>query len=136
MSHEIRRVEYFYTSVADQPGAAYGILSLLADAGINLLAVTAVPVGPNRTQLTLFPEKPSELQRLESSGLELDGPHPALLIRGDDVLGALSGIHEKLADAGVNVYAASGVTGGGGSFGYIVYVRPEDFDLAGRTLGA
>jgi hypothetical protein len=136
MSHEIRRVEYFYTSVADQPGAAYGILSLLADAGINLLAVTAVPVGPNRTQLTLFPEKPSELQRLERSGLELDGPHPALLIRGDDVLGALSGIHEKLADAGVNVYAASGVTGGGGSFGYIVYVRPEDFDLAGRTLGA
>jgi hypothetical protein len=136
MSHEIRRVEYFYTSVADQPGAAYGILSLLADAGINLLAVTAVPVGPNRTQLTLFPEKPSELQRLERSGLELDGPHPALLIRGDDVLGALSGIHEQLADAGVNVYAASGVTGGGGSFGYIVYVRPEDFDLAGRTLGA
>jgi hypothetical protein len=136
MAHEIRRVEYFYTTVEDRPGAGYRILTLLAGAGVDLLALTAIPVGPNRTQLTLFPERPAELQRLAGSGLNLDGPHPALLIRGADVLGALSDIHEHLAEAGVNVYAASGVTGGGGSFGYIVYVRPGDVDAALNALGA
>jgi predicted amino acid-binding ACT domain protein len=136
MAHEIRRVEYFYTTVEDRPGAGYRILTLLAGAGVDLLALTAIPVGPNRTQLTLFPERPAELQRLAGSGLNLDGPHPALLIRGADVLGALSDIHEHLAEAGVNVYAASGVTGGGGTFGYIVYVRPGDVDAALNALGA
>jgi hypothetical protein len=136
MAHEIRRVEYFYTTVEDRPGAGYRILSFLAGAGVDLLALTAIPVGPNRTQLTLFPERPAELQRLVSSGLHLDGPHHALLIRGADVLGALSDIHEQLAESDVNVYAASGVTGGGGSFGYIVYVRPGDIDAALRAVGA
>jgi hypothetical protein len=135
MANEIRSVDYFYTTVEDQPGAGYRILSLLAEAGVDLLALTAVPVGPNRTQLALFPERPAELQRLRGSGLTLDGPHPALLVRGDDVLGALNGIHERLAEAGVNVYAASGVTGGANRFGYIIYVRPADIDVALRALG-
>jgi hypothetical protein len=136
MANEIRRVDYFYTAVEDQPGAAYRILSLLREAGVDLFALTAVPVGPNRTQLALFPEKPAELQRLATSGLTLDGPHPALLVRGDDVLGALSGIHERLAEADVNVYAATGVTGGAGTFGYIIYLRPADIDIALQALGA
>jgi hypothetical protein len=36
--------------------------------------------------------------------------------------------------AGVNVYAASGIADGHGSFGYVVYVRPEDFDRAAGAL--
>lgn len=135
MAHEIRRVDYFYTSVEDRPGAGYRILSLLADGGVGLLALTAVPTGPNRTQLALFPERPAELQRLGRSGLELDGPHPALLIMGDDVPGALSGIYEQLAEVDVNVYAATGVSGGDGRFGYIIYIRPDDFETAARALG-
>lgn len=135
MGLDIRSVDYFYTTVEDRPGAGYRLLSLLAEAGVDLLALTAVPVGPGRTQLALFPERPAELQRLQRGGLRLDGPHPALLIRGEDALGALSAIHEQLAEAGINVYAANGVTGGAGRFGYIVYVRPVDVDAAVRALG-
>jgi hypothetical protein len=135
MAFEIRSVDYFYTTVEDRPGAGYRLLSLLAEAGVDLLALNAVPVGPNRTQLALFPERPAELQRLQHDGMQLDGPHSALLVRGEDVLGALSSIHEQLAEAGVNVYAASGVTGGDRRFGYIIYVRPGDVDAAVRALG-
>jgi len=56
MAFKIRRVDYFYTTVKDQPGEAYKGLSLLASVGINLLATTAVPFGPTNTQLTIFPE--------------------------------------------------------------------------------
>ena len=65
----------------------------------------------------------------------MDGPHPALLVQGDDELGALTGLHKKLYQANVNVYTSSGVTDGKGSFGYVVYIRAEEMDKAVSALG-
>ena len=135
MAHEIQRADYFYTTVTDVPGEAYRLLSLLAEQGVSLQAFNALPIGPNLTQFTLFPAEPERLRDLgHRVGLVLDGPHPAILVQGNDVLGALSDIHEKLYAAGVNVYASSGVTSGHGYYGYIIYVRPEQFDRATRAL--
>jgi hypothetical protein len=69
------------------------------------------------------------------AGLVLDGPHPAFLVQGDDELGALAGIHERISDANINVYASSGVADGRGSFGYVIYVRPDDYERAAAALG-
>ncbi len=103
--------------------------------GINLLAATAIPVGPMRTQLTLFPEDAAKMEsEAKKAGLVLDGPHRALLVQGDDELGALAGVHERLYEANVNVYASSGVTDGKGSYGYILYVRPEEYERAAAAL--
>ncbi len=136
MGFNIRRVEYFYSTVKDEPGEGYKLLSMLAELGINLLAFTAVPVGPMRTQLTIFPEDAAQMSdKAKKAAIPLDGPHPALLVQGDDRLGAFADIHVKLYKAKVNVYASSGVTDGRGSYGYILYVRPEEFDQAARALG-
>lgn len=136
MAFDIKRVEYFYTTVPDHPGEAYRMLSRLADLGIGLLAFMAVPVGPAHTQLTLFPDDPPKLMNLgKQSNITLEGPHPALLVQGDDVLGALVGIHQKLYDAQVNIFASSGVTDGRGSYGYLIYIRPEQFERAAKLLG-
>lgn len=135
MAFNIRRADYFYAAVEDTPGAAYKLLSQLAELGINLLAFTAVPVGPMRTQLTLFPADTGKFKSAASNAkLELDGPHRALLAQGDDELGALADIHERLYEAGVNVYASSGVTDGKGSYGYVIYVRPEEYEQAVSAL--
>ena len=116
MACSVRRVDYFTTSVTDQPGEAYKLLKTLADLGISLVAFTAVPIGPLRTQLTLFPEDTGKLTReAQTDRLLLDGPHPALLVQGDDELGALAEIHMRLSDARVNVYASTGVADGTGS---------------------
>jgi hypothetical protein len=136
MPFSISRVAYFNAMVRDQPGEAYRTLQLLADVGINLLAFTATPIGPASAQLTLFPEDSSLMtETARKAGLQLDGPHPALLVQGDDKLGALAQIHESLFAANVNVYASSGVADGRGGFGYVVYVRPEQFDQACNALG-
>lgn len=135
MAYSIRRAEYYHATIADRPGEAYALLSELADLGINLLAFTAVPVGPDHVQLTLFPEDPPRLEtEAGRAGLELEGPHEAILVQGDDELGALAGIHERLAEASVNVYASSGVTDGRGSFGYVIYVREDQLARAGEAL--
>jgi hypothetical protein len=132
---KIRRADYFYTAIQNQPGEGYKLLSQLADLGVNLLAFTEVPVGPTRTQLTLFPNNNGNLtSAAKKAGLQLDGPHPALLVNGDDELGALAEIREKLYDADVNVYASTGVTDGEGSYGYVMYVKGDEIDRAARIL--
>jgi hypothetical protein len=136
MAYEIRRVDYFYTTVQDRPGEALRFLSLLDDLGVNMLAFTAIPVGLLQTQLTIFPDDEARLRdQGRKAGFELDGPHPALLVQGEDVPGAVVEIHEKLYRSGINVYASTGVTAGRGSYGYILYVRPEDFEEACEALG-
>lgn len=136
MPFTIQRVEYYYTTVKDKPGEAYNLLNLLAGMGINQLAFSAIPVGPNSTQLAVFPEDPAKLtSEAKLAGMFLDGPHHALLIQGDDELGSLAGIHQKLYEADINVFASSGVTDGRGSYGYLIYVKEEDFERAATTLG-
>ena len=136
MATHSSRVEYFYCYVHDRPGEAHRLLSRLGGSGVNLLAFNAIPMGLGQTQLMLFPERAGDLARAaENEGLALDGPQYALLIRGDDELGALANIHHKLADAGVNVSASCGITDQKGGFGYIVYVSSEDFGSATAALG-
>jgi hypothetical protein len=135
MAYSIRRAEYFHATVVDQPGEAYRVLSALEGLGVDLLAFTAVPVGPDRTQLTLFPADPSKMtSEARKAKMELDGPHPALLLQGDDELGALVEVHEKLYRAKVNVYASTGVSDGHGKYGYVIYVREEDCERAAKAL--
>ncbi len=136
MPTQVRRVEYFYTMVPDQPGEAHRLLSDLAKLQVNLLAFTAIPIGPFQTQMAIFPAEASQLQRAaESAKISLDGPHSAILVQGDDDLVELAKIHELLYQANVNVYAATGVTAGNGSFGYLIYVRPEQYEQAVEALG-
>ena len=135
MSFNIRRVEYFYSTVVDQPGEAYKLLSELEKSGINQLAFTAIPIGPNRTQLTLFPENSGKLiAEAKRINFSLDGPHPAFLVQGDDELGALAELHQILYEANVNVYASNGVTDSKGCFGYLLFVRPEEYERAAEAL--
>jgi hypothetical protein len=133
----VSRVEYYYANISDELGAAYRVLTQLAGRGVNLLAFTAVPSGPMRAQFALFPEDPNELvAEARAAQLPLEGPHHALLVQGDDELGALARVHERLLEAGVDIYASAGVTDGRGAFGYVVYVREDQIGQAADALDA
>ena len=137
MPATIRAVEYFYTTVKDQPGEACRLLAELASADVNLLAFSAVPAGAGHTQLWIFPENVAGLARAaEKGGFDITGPRRAFLIQGDDRLGALAEIHQKLCDANINVEASSGVTDGSGGYGYVLYVRRDHYEEAARVLEA
>jgi hypothetical protein len=136
MGTKVRRVQYFYATVKDEPGAAYRLLTQLAQAEVNLLAFKAIPMGPGVTQLVLFPERVEPLAgAAERTGVVLTGPQQAFLIQGDDRLGVLVELHQRLTEAKINVYASDGVTDGHGRYGYVLYVRPDDYEMAGSILG-
>jgi len=136
MALKVRTVEYFYTRVEDQSANAYQMLAKLASEEINLLAFSAVPFGPNRVELTIFPDRSEQLTTLAKRlGWTLTGPYHAVLIQGDDHLGALAEIQKTLIDAGVSIYASSGVTDGGGHYGYVIYLKEGDHVAAAKVLG-
>jgi len=136
MAFKIRSVHYYSVSVHEEASEAYGLLTQLSELGVNMLAFSAVPVGPTRTQLSLFPEDNGRLESFSrQAGIHLDGPHGALLVQGDDEMGALAKVHAALQRAGVQVYASSGVADGRGGYGYVIYVRAADQDKAAAALG-
>ena len=136
MSATIRGVNYYYVMIDDKPGEANRLLAQLASEEVNLLAFNVIPTGPAHTQVIIFPERVERLARMaEKAGYTMTGPHSAILINGDDELGALVDIHRKLYDAHINVVTSSGVTDGKGGYGYVLHVRPEDYEDARRVLG-
>jgi len=136
MEAQIRVVEYYYTMVHDRPGEACKLLSQLASEEVNLLAFSAIPIGPDHTQLVIYPESVERLARaVEGAGYTLTGPQRAVLIQGDDRLGALVGFLQKLYDAKINVSSSNGVTDGKGRYGYLIHLRAEDVDRAAEALG-
>ena len=135
MSLNVRTVEYFYTRIKDEPGKAYELLARLASEEINLRAFSAVPFGPNHVELTIFPERSDDLLDLAKKlGWTITGPQHACLVQGDDRLGALADIQKALLDAGVEIYASTGITGGDGHYGYLIYVKEEHHRMAAKAL--
>jgi len=135
MSLSVRTVEYFYTRIKDEPGKAYELLARLASEEINLRAFSAVPFGPNHVELTIFPERSEDLLELAKKlGWTITGPQHACLVQGDDRLGALADIQKALLDAGVEIYASTGITGGDGHYGYLIYVKEEHHRMAAKAL--
>ncbi len=135
MAFNIRAIDYFRATVKDEPGEGFALLSALASEGVNLIAFNGVPLGATGTQLTLFPDSAAALARAAAAiRIPLDGPRRALLVQGDDELGAIAEIHRILAQAGLNVIASSGLADTRGTFGYIIHMRDADIDVAAHVL--
>ena len=57
MAFSVRSVDYFSTTIRDELGAAYRVLSELAERGINILAITTSEIKVS----VLIPEEYTEL---------------------------------------------------------------------------
>jgi len=137
MASTVKEVEYYYAVVEDKPGEARKLLEFLSEKMVNLLALTAFPVGDGMSQIDLFPADPASLRRAaEDAGVDLVGPKKAFLIQGTDRIGALYDFHLKLFNAGINIYACNGVVDGTGRFGYVIWVDPDRFEDASVALRA
>jgi hypothetical protein len=136
MAETIRVVEYYYATVGQKVGEARRLLEHLSERGVNLLAFTAFPLGADQAQLDFFPDNPDLLkQAAADAGVTLFGPKKAFMACGEDRVGALHEHHLRLANAGINIHASNGVCGGDGKYGYVMWVKPQDFQAAAKALG-
>jgi hypothetical protein len=136
MADTVQRVQYFYTEVPDKPGEGAKALSVLKEAGVNLLAFSGFPKG-RRAQMDFIPTDQTAFKAAaRKAKLKLVGPKTGFLIQGEDRVGAVAELMTRLADAGINVTAVDAVAAGTGRYGAILWVKPCDVNKAAKALGA
>ena len=136
MAEQIRRIDYYYVAVPDKPGEAARILSLLHQAGVNLLGFCGFPKGARKAQLDFLPEDAAAFAKAaRKAGLQLSKKKTGFLIQGEDQPGAVAVLVGKLSAAGINVTALQAIAAGAGCYGAILWVKAPDLRKAAKILG-
>ena len=136
MADAIRKVEYFTIQVPNSPGKAFGVLSTLVSAGINLLACSGIPRG-RRAQIDVVPDDARKFKSaVKKAGLTFTPEKIGFMIQGRDRPGALSEHLRKLGEKGVNVTGIDSLSAGDGRWGAIIWVDEDAVRRAARILGA
>ena len=136
MTLDIKLTPYYNMTINGNAVEGFKLLSIFADAGVNLLGFKAVPKGPNQTRFTLFPDDPEKMEKgAAKAAVTIDGPHSSIIVKGDsDEPGDCANVHEKLAQAGVEVKESSGIADIRDSYGIILYINEEDGEKAMKAL--
>ena len=136
MADTVKRVEYWYATVPDEPGEGDRVLSALREREVNLLVILAFPAKGGQSQIDLVPEDPGSLREAaQQAGIALSEAKRAFLIKGDDRVGAVADVTAKLAEADVNVTALAATGAGSGRYGMMLWVAPADYERAAGVLG-
>ena len=132
----IRRADYFSMQTANKVGEGARLLGGLREAGVNLLAFTGFPSG-RRAQVDFIPADTAQFRAAARKlKLKVGARKTFFLVQGDDRVGAIAEICEKLAGAGINMTAMDAVSTGDGRYGAIFWVNARDINKAAKVLGA
>ena len=136
MPDTVRKVEYFSVLVPNKPAEAFGVLSTLVSADINLLGCSGTERG-RRAQIDVVPDDPRRFKRVvKKAGLDFKPKKSGFLIQGADRPGALAQHLRKLGDSGVNVTGIDSLSAGAGRWGAIIWVEETAVRRAAKALGA
>jgi hypothetical protein len=132
----IKRANYYHTIVEDKHGKGYWLLEHFRQKGVNLEAFIAFPLGGGKSQMDFVVDDVEKLRQASvEAGIQLTGPKRAFMAQGDDEVGAIVDLHQKLTAAEINIHAGSGLSGGAGTFCYLFWVNPDDYENAALALG-
>ena len=135
MAETIRLVDYFYIEAPDKPGEGLKFLKQLKEAGVNLEAFSGFPKG-RRAQLDFVPSDPVAFKAAaKKAKWKVIGPKKGFVIQGEDRVGAVADLLEKLAAANINVTATDALCAGGGQYGVLLWVKPRDVKKAAKAFG-
>ena len=137
MANKVSKVKYCYVTTSSRAGQGAQVLEVLADADIDLLAVTGFPTKGGKAQIDLIGDDMAAIRRVaRENGWRLSKIKKAFLIQGDDRVGAVYRQLQKLADKRINVTATNAVCAGKGRYGMLLWVKPKDYARASKALGA
>ncbi len=133
MAQTVKRVVALQAIVKDRPGALADVLRDTRDAGLDFRSLAAWSEGGQG----FISGVPVDLAQARS--MAVSAPYPVkevemIWVEGDDERGALVGVADKLARAGINIRAIH-CSAAGGKFSGTVYLDPQDVDKAAKALG-
>lgn len=136
MADAVRKVEYFSITVPNAPAKAFGVLSTLVSAGVDLLACIGVPRGRS-AEIDVVPVDTRRFKSVvKKARLTFTPEKSGFLIQGRDRAGALTDHLKKLGDSGINVTGIDALSAGEGRWGAIIWVEAASLRKARQVLGA
>jgi len=136
MAATIRKTAYFSIHMPNRAGVGARMLKGLRDQGVNLVAFTGFPHA-GRAQVDFIPADTGKfLRAARKLGLRVGKRKTVFIARGSDKPGAIAGICDKLAKAGINMVAMDAVAAGNGRYGAMFWVKRRDVARASHALGA
>jgi len=122
--------------VSDKAGAAHEILEQLAAARVYLLAFSGSPKG-RRARLDFVRANSAAFRAVaRKAGWKIVVPQKGFLIYGEDRIGVVAELPEKLAQAKINIIVTQAIIAGADRFGMILWVKSRDVRRASKVLGA
>ncbi len=136
MAESIKVAQYFKVLVPDKPGEGFKLLDAVKGAGVNLIAFSGFPRN-RKGQLDFVPEDPARFKEVAKyNKWKVQGPKSCFVVQGDDRVGAVADIVERLVDVKVNITAVDAVSAGMGRFAVLIFVKPGSVKKAAAALGA
>ena len=137
MGYRVRKVNYCYLMASSRAGQAARILGALKNGGVNLLAFSGFPGKGGKSQVDLVTDEMGKVRRVAAKqGWQLSRTKQGFLVQGEDEMGAVHKVVQRLADAKINMVAADAVSAGRGRYGMIFWVKRADVGRAARALNA
>lgn len=132
----IRRADYFSMNIPNKLGEGARLLGALRDAGVNLLAFTGFPAG-RRAQVDFIPAETASFRAAARKlGMKIGPRKTVFLVEGDDRVGAIAELCDRIAATGVNLTAMDAVSAGNGRYAAMFWVDPRDVNKTAKALGA
>lgn len=132
MAQTIRQVTAVVVQVEDRVGVLHEVLCVLRDAGINMLAIASLR--RQGTSLMAIPEDVNAVRELAArQGVSLQ-TRQVFMIEGDDRVGALCDITEKIAAAGINIEDVAALSAAR-RYAAVLTFADADLEAAARALG-
>lgn len=136
MGDRIKKVDYFKIQVPNRPGVGAKMLGALKKEKINLLGFTGFP-RKGKSQLDLIPENTKAfLSAAKRLKLIVRAKKTGFLAQGQDRVGAIASIMDKLSNAKINVTAIDAICAGKGRYGAIFWVKEPNIAKASKVLKA
>ena len=125
-------------TMPNKVGEGARILEALKAEGVNLIAFLGYPKSARIAEVVLaVDEKAPNLGKIAKKvGIELGKKQKALLVAGDDKLGAVAAKVAAMAQAGINIVSVHALAGGGKRYAALVVVLAADFRKAAKALAA
>jgi len=132
----IRKADYFSMEIPNKTGEGARVLGALRDAGVNLLAFTGFPAG-RRAQLDFIPAETASFKAAARKlRMKVGSRKTVFLVEGDDRVGAIAELCDRIAAAGINMTAMDAVSAGNGRYAAMFWVDPRDVNKTAKALGA
>ncbi len=136
MADLVRKIAYFKATALNRAGQGARVLGGLKDEGVNLLAFTGFPRA-GKAQMDFIPEDAAAFKKAAKKlGLKVSLRKTGFLVQGEDRVGAVAELAAKLAATKINIIAMDAVSAGGGRYGAILWVKPQDLAKTAKALGA